>query len=356
MEREEYAGVDIIRFVMALLIVALHLHPLLSCNKYLDFGLTEYVARLGVPFFFFVTGYFGAKKMIVAKSELEVSSWGVNSSYATKYIGKVLRLYIIWNIIYLPLVIFNNDIKDVGLLHFILRYIRNFCLSGTFSHLWYLNAVLLDMIIIVITIKFGLKIKTIVKISFVLYLIGLTCQSYYGFFAPLLNNKVFSCIINYLSLFFPTARNFLFFGLFFIGTGFYCSMIGFNMNLLQAIKAFLISMVALFAEIFILEFNNIIRAYDMYLMLIPSAISLFYIGLNVPIKPNYIFYKLRIYANLIFYLHLGVSFILEKLFPFIKNNSIFKYFLCVIICIAIGILLEKLASFKKLRFLRLLYS
>ncbi len=51
-------GLDIFRLIAAFLVVAIHTSPLSSLNETADFILTRIIARIAVPFFLMVTGYF----------------------------------------------------------------------------------------------------------------------------------------------------------------------------------------------------------------------------------------------------------------------------------------------------------
>ena len=58
MRNKSYAGLDYFRIIAALLIIAIHTSPLLSYSKMADFVLTSIIARIAVPFFFMLSGFF----------------------------------------------------------------------------------------------------------------------------------------------------------------------------------------------------------------------------------------------------------------------------------------------------------
>ena len=57
-----YKGIEIFRVVAAFLVVAIHTSPLAGYSGTADFVFTRVIARVAVPFFFMVTGYFVLSK------------------------------------------------------------------------------------------------------------------------------------------------------------------------------------------------------------------------------------------------------------------------------------------------------
>ena len=60
------AALDRFRLIAAVLVVAIHTSPLATWTQAGDFWLTRVLARVAVPFFLMVTGYFlGDRKSVV---------------------------------------------------------------------------------------------------------------------------------------------------------------------------------------------------------------------------------------------------------------------------------------------------
>lgn len=57
-----YPGVDLVKFIAALLVVSIHISPVASYGKEIDFFLRNYFARLAVPYFFIASGFFCLEK------------------------------------------------------------------------------------------------------------------------------------------------------------------------------------------------------------------------------------------------------------------------------------------------------
>lgn len=240
-EMKRIKGIDFVKFICSLLVVMIHVSPFgeatSSTKFYLmnDF-LQNYICRLAVPFFFICNGYFLEKKLSVS---------GNDCTIIKNIVFKTLKLYIKWSIIYLPinLVIILHD--KSGLLHGIIGYVKNFVFIGSYTQLWYLNSLIIALLLIYVFTKMKVPSSIIMKLSFVLYIIGLFDDSYYGIlnFTPIIK----TCVDKY-NLLFGTTRNGLFFGLFFISLGMYLAKINLSIDYKKCVLLFTCSSMALFVE------------------------------------------------------------------------------------------------------------
>ncbi len=131
----KYDSIDICKFFMAVCVIAAHTLPFYGRSNPIVNELFENVIKCAVPFFFMATGFFLTLK----------SGWPCNSEEAVlnirKYCKKVIKLYIIWSIIYLPLAIFLYVSEDYTLLKSVVVYFKNLVLLGEHYNsymLWYL--------------------------------------------------------------------------------------------------------------------------------------------------------------------------------------------------------------------------
>lgn len=164
--KQENAKIDMFRMVAAFFIVAIHTAPFASVNETLDYLFTYCIGRIGVPFFLMVTGYF------VLAPYYQGSAFSVEK--LKKYLRKILLLYGISILLYLPVNIYAGQLPEsVGELG------RELIFDGTFYHLWYLPAVVTGCLFFIILMKlFGNKGAGIATV--LLYLIGMFGDSYYG--------------------------------------------------------------------------------------------------------------------------------------------------------------------------------
>lgn len=118
--KSRYTGIDICRLVFACLIPLLHISLPPSTPLYI---VRQYISRLGVPFFFAVSGMF-LSKAIAGKGNLTAMK---------KQLRRIGVMLCLWFCIYAPL--FSRG-----------RYSINEYLFLTPGYLWYLNAMLFALL------------------------------------------------------------------------------------------------------------------------------------------------------------------------------------------------------------------
>lgn len=201
--KSKSGGIDLFKFVAALLVVAIHVDPLSSYSEYGNYILCRVIARVAVPFFFIASGYFFALKSSDNKKNKEVL-------YA--FIKKIGWLYLVAIIMYLPLNIYKGDFTNPFTL---LEGIKAIVFNGTFYHLWYLPALILGMSI-VCGLKQNLSARLVFIICIVLYIIGLFGDSYFGFTQ---NVPIVSNLYEGIFSVYDYTRNGMFFAPLFIAMG-----------------------------------------------------------------------------------------------------------------------------------------
>lgn len=170
-DRQE--GIDWFRILASLLVIAIHTSPLASYSQQADFFLTRVLARIAVPFFFMVTGQF------VLRGLFEIGpvsgSRNAGTGAVRKYLKKIILLYLIAVILYLPLGIYAGHYKGIGFT----EIMKMLFFDGTFYHLWYFPACIIGVSLIWGLSAF-LSYESICKLSVILYILALLGDSYYG--------------------------------------------------------------------------------------------------------------------------------------------------------------------------------
>lgn len=150
------SGIEYFRLAAAFLVVAIHCSPLTTYSETADFILTRAVARVAVPFFFMVTGFF-----VLGRPEK-----------LRRFLKRTALLYLACILLYLPLNLYSgalSGLTPVGAL-------RELLFEGTFYHLWYFPAVLLGAAIASLL----MRTRAGLAIAAALYVLGLLGDSYWG--------------------------------------------------------------------------------------------------------------------------------------------------------------------------------
>ncbi len=148
---------DLFRLAAVLLVVMNHTSPLADVSAMADFWLTRVLARVAVPFFLMITGYF-----------LSRNHWaGVG-----RQLKKLCLLYGVCILLYLPVNLYAGSFTGPA------DVLRKLLVDGTFYHLWYFPATILGIVIARWLSRLGLRVA--LPVAALLYLIGLGGDSYYG--------------------------------------------------------------------------------------------------------------------------------------------------------------------------------
>ena len=333
--KEQFRGVDAVKFIMAVCVIILHTHPLEGINHTLNFITADVVGRIAVPFFFMATGF------LLAQRKGDGYFFGID--HVKKYVYRILKLYIIWTAIYLPVIIYKNIIDSgEGLRYGILTSIRDFIFVGSYGHLWYLPATDVGVeAVFFLTEKIGERWSGI--LLFFLFLAGLLAQSYYGLLEIWIGGGgLVWDALRLLKKIMVTSRNGIFFGSFFIYMGGWTARRYREIHLDTWMIWFgaAISVMLLGCEEVWLQRLEFVREGDMYVMLVPSAFFLLMASLRISLKKDMVFWR-KMSMNM-YFIHLYFKFIYRqflgeynesgwRVFLFTFCNSLFfTYLFCMI--------------------------
>ena len=341
-----YQNLDILKYISAILIMILHLRPFINFSDQLDLAFNNIITRICVPIFFIITGYFVAKK----ESKRE--------NYINDYIKKTIPLYLVWSLLYLPVIIgtiiqylqtINEYISKINIALPLLIVISilllpiiiliALCYTGIYYHLWYFPAIIFSLLVLK-KWKNKFNIKYLLIISFILLLFGAT-ETYYGIL-PLSIKELLSY---YYNIFF-TTRNFLFFGLFYVVLGYF---IGTKEKAYSkyCFAKLIISFFLLTFEAILLHDIDRLNS-NILLSCVPLTYYLFistiYITNNMKLK-----FQFGNYSKYYYLIHPMIIFIISLLFKNISNYPYLNILIVLIITHIISIIIIKLKSkYKKL--------
>lgn len=167
--RKKYNSLDLIKWIMAIFVIAVHTHPLETIQNNFIYKVYEVMITMAVPFFFMTSAYLLFYKMNGLYAEDN------NIKIIDKYIIRIIKLYLIWNVLYFPLAIYDYAQSGTGVLKSIALYIRGFFFVGEHFYswpLWYLLSTIYSMVLIRILLKKRYKEWHILFLSIAVFIMA----------------------------------------------------------------------------------------------------------------------------------------------------------------------------------------
>ena len=344
MKEKYYCGLDFVKLFCAILVVCIHTEPFLSVSPALNSLTVNYLCRVAVPFFFISSGFLAFRK---------------NGRGVCGYIKKLLKLYLIWSVVYFPLTMrvmkwaYGAGGMDAAL-RVLLNWAKNMIFSAGYGVLWYLPATIVAVGIVWLLQKWGLRLRGVICVGALLYCVGLLGQSYFGLITPL---RAYPALWNALRAVYHligTTRNGVFEGVIFIALGARLAQSGRRIPMRRALFGFAVSMLALLGEIALVTWLEWKLAYDMYLMLVPSVLFLMLAALNVPDFNVRLCKTLRPYIALIYFSHM-LFVELWRLTPLREANSLLFFGATLAGTVAFDTLIIRLSRTRRFAFLNNLF-
>lgn len=304
-----YPGVDLARFLCALLVIGIHVYPFGNTGRpvltELNFLVQVWLGRLSVPFFFLCTGFFLFRDS------------GSRPDKVRNYLKKLLRLYLLWTLLYFPLIL-----SQIILVHpqgpgaGLLRVIRDLFLRGSYHHLWYLHGALVAVAIVEFLRSRGISFRKMLPFALLLFLAGLPTQTYFGILMRLRERLPFVWRVwEIYEQFFVTVRNGVFEGFLYVALGAWLGEGTFRISRRNALLGFLGAMVLALAELLVSRRLRWLREYDLFFFQVPSVFFLFCIASRLQLKESPCWSHLRRLANITYFTHVWVYTLLARLFP-----------------------------------------
>lgn len=221
-ESKEYKVVDVMKLVMAIVVIAIHAHPELSSVSTLVIQVTELLYSLAVPFFFMASGF-----LLFKKINLPLDDDG--NQRIKRYLSKIVKLYLLWTAIYLPMSVLGFVNDGTSLMKSVLIFVRNVLLVGeNFMSwpLWYLLALIVAVLIIWGLLKLRMPRRIILLLSVITALVGVGLDYCH-------ENGMFQTLTNPYFALFAKTRNGLFVGFLYVALGLVCSGVYKNQLILE---------------------------------------------------------------------------------------------------------------------------
>ena len=221
MKKTVYPALDLLKLIMAVLVVAVHANPLYGIDVPFASRVLNVLESVSVPFFFVVSSFLCFRGLRPAQFQERISA---GSCRVRSTISKFVWLYFAWFLVYIPIDCLGYWLDGVSLIKAMVLEARGFFLLGEGRlswPLWYLLASVVGFIFVYTMLRKGMSSRNILGISF-LFLLG-------GFGLSLLLKwegapTAISLPVKIYSLMFGNTRNGLFEGFFYIALGMYFGM------------------------------------------------------------------------------------------------------------------------------------
>lgn len=174
---KRYDSIDIAKFVLALMIVLIHVNPFPPKINMVVMP----VLRLAVPLFFIISAFFFFRKVKVGKRATE-SDVVCAVKRAIGFTKRNLTLYFFWLIVlFVPVVVLRGWFGD-GLLRGIFIFLQHFFFGSTFIASWYIMALIIAVwVVLVLSVR--LKSATVVALTSPFFVVSCLMSNYY--YSPL---------------------------------------------------------------------------------------------------------------------------------------------------------------------------
>lgn len=316
-------SIDVFKLVMAVAVVAIHtLQPFVETLPVFCSKIINIIMGLAVPYFFVASGFLLCNKLQIS---------GLNSiqseAYLKKWLIRIIRLYLVWTIIYLPYAVVGFCNEKLGFLKSVIVYVRNVIFIGENYlswPLWYLLAMIVAGLIYYLILLLRPRRFLLVLVVLAVSLVGI------GHLIDSGNTTGW-----YLSLF-KNTRNGFFQGFPYMTIGFVVSAVGYGRNkLLMTILLF----VGVIIQLLGYKSGSYVTIYSLFSLIL----SLDSITLNEDICKKY-----RLTSVVIYFVHmLWVGLLILNF----KISSLNLFVLSLILSIMTSYLVVSNRKSKLVRFL-----
>ena len=335
-QKKNYGAIDIFKFVCALLVVVLHVAtyafadmasdsapPTGKDNPFLFTLPAAYaILRIAVPFFFISSAFFLFKKI---KENPEDGKKLIKG-----YCIRLLKLYLFWFVINLPIMIDEHIIcGKADLWTNILKFLLRIVLYGGFSGAWYLLA---SLVAVPLIYWMSTKMKNWQMFTITGVMYALACLN--GTYLHLFDNCFLGDVFKFLCDTLPFYHSF-FNGAIFVLIGrtfaYKETLIPNKLNIaLLAITPFF-----MYGELVLTNYYGLNYATDCFFSLAIFSVVFFQFVLNLNVTPKPIHKSLRQFSTFIYLFHFIFLYVLYR-FASTFNWTIFYSNIPVIIAVYIA--------------------
>ena len=153
----EYKGIDLFKWIMALWVVAVHVMPHVDTENVILYRAVDTISLSAVPFFFVASGFLLAERLKNA------SGYEEKAGIVKKQLFRLLKMYLIWTAVYIPLGIYNDITHHIPIKTVILTFLQRFVFVGEQYNswmMWYLLSAVYALLFVLLLLKLNVKENT----------------------------------------------------------------------------------------------------------------------------------------------------------------------------------------------------
>lgn len=341
-------AVDVGKFFMAIVVIAIHTRPFEGFEPSIFLQLYDLLCTCAVPFFFLATGYLLERKL---KNEY---SFMMRNKAVSRTLYKMIQLYLIWSIVYLPLAIYDyyffpgKSIFGSFIVFDALSYIQGLLFVGEHFNswiLWYLLSAIYALFVVKFLVSKGKTASCLCLVGCIVFVIGIGITYLVSCTGELPKTGVLvQKLIRYTFVNGRLTTAFLY-----IPVG----MLLYEINISKIRYVLIIIMGGILClsplyEIFALR----------YFITAMTAIGIFGIALNTDLKDSKVYLKLRTSSTVIYFMHMWVW----SIYALVINHTLMpatygldKFLVTAIVTLAMSLIYIKWKEKHAIVLLKLLY-
>lgn len=285
-ERRHYNGLDAVKLILAILVAMRHIIQIFfTADSRWHLLIGSWLSNLAVPAFFIISAFFLFQKVDREKPDGMV---------IVRYCKKVLRMYVIWSAIYLPIDWYNWYHGESGVWEGILDYLQAFLFSSSIVQLWYLPALAVACLIVWVLYTKGVRIWGILVITGCLFVVGVVGDNWY--LNEMLPHRVYLKLMVYIK-YFLTMRNGLFYGSFYAALGLLFAKTKWRLPFYAAVAGCVFFVGVMYQEVVAFSSTN------MLFSAAPAVYCLFSAASAVKWKDRKVYPRMRVMSEWIYLSH-----------------------------------------------------
>lgn len=168
---KQYPGVDLVKFLMAIVVISIHTLPSDYFSASAGEYLYDFLCASAVPFFFVASGFLLAQKAALRAA----SGKDGMTEEIVRALKKFVKLYVLWMLIYAPMAVWDMYRSGRGIVWCVCYYLRGFFLLGEHYNswpLWYLLSTIYGLCFLYLLCRKKASMNQILICSVVLFLCG----------------------------------------------------------------------------------------------------------------------------------------------------------------------------------------